>query len=67
MKPADTGSTLPAWGDKPAKPRRIVQINTVRNEVVGLVTVYALCNDGTLWCKAGGFNEWQQVEGVPQF
>lgn len=65
MKPDDTGSTLPAWGDRSAKPRRIVQISTARNDLAGFTTLYALCNDGTLWRMTSGFNEWQQIEGVP--
>lgn len=43
--------------------RRIVQIATY--PMVGSTSVYALCNDGTLWALHGR-KDWTRLKDVPQ-
>lgn len=57
--------------------RQIIQIAGARGnqgpdyiDVIGGVTnVYALCNDGTLWCMVHGYTnelQWLQCPDIPQ-
>lgn len=46
--------------------RKIIQINTI--EFIGVLYIYALCNDNTVWRKStsGDNYEWFPVKNIPQ-
>lgn len=49
--------------------RRVVQICAIPETDGNYCTVYALCDDGTIWAKVprpDNGAEWMQVVGVPQ-
>ena len=42
--------------------RKVVQITTDGWDA----TLYALCNDGTIWVYGNGIADWEQVKSIPQ-
>lgn len=49
--------------------RRVTQICAIPETEGSYCTVYALCDDGTIWAKVARLDngaEWGQVTGVPQ-
>jgi hypothetical protein len=56
------------------KPRTIVQIAAAQHQQIDQVyrvehvevQLFALCDDGTLWARRTGSEEWKQPPNVPQ-
>jgi hypothetical protein len=49
--------------------RKVIQISTVPSSVEGRIVhrggVHALCNDGSMWFRRSGGDDWEQRPGVP--
>jgi hypothetical protein len=49
----------------PPRPRKIVQITAVPGADNGESSIYALCDDGTLWALSHS-GQWHELPAIPQ-